>query len=109
MGTSYALVQEGKESDLNWDKHKDFTSQYANRSMIGQDREGLWYLIVADGCTIYDKGLNAKEQVDLCLNFGLEWAVNLDGGVSSEMYKDGKRVTSNHRADRKIGSAFIIR
>lgn len=108
IGTSYAIVMDSKASNLNWQYHDDLRLQYANRTMIGQ-KGNLWYLIVADGRTTSDKGLNAEEQQKLCLDLGLDWAVNLDGGGSSEMFIDNSIVTSNYKADRPIGTAFIIR
>lgn len=106
---AYILVKNSEKSNLNWDVHKSLIKQHANRTMLGQDKHGIWHLIVADGRTANDKGLNAEEQVRLCLDLHLQWAVNLDGGGSSEMYKEGKIISSNYRCDRKIGTAYIIR
>jgi N-acetylmuramoyl-L-alanine amidase len=107
-GSSYALKVNGEDSKLNWEKFGHVNS-YTNRTMLGVDKFGLWYLIVADGGTEYDKGLRAKDQVELCNRFNLQYAVNYDGGGSSDMWLDDKIVTGNYRDERSIGTAFIIR
>lgn len=109
FGTVYPLIIEGKKNTLNWGAHRSLTNQRANRTMIGQDKQGIWYLIVNDGRTTWDIGLTSKEQVELGLQLNLEWLVNLDGGGSSDMYLDGKIVTGNYKTERAIGTAFIIR
>jgi len=108
-GSSYALKVNGVDSKLNWDKFSHVTS-YTNRTMVGVDKQGIWYLIVAD-CDggKYDKGLRAVDQVKLCNQLNLINVINYDGGGSCDMLIDGKIVTGNYKAERKIASVMIIR
>ena len=108
IGTSYALIRGGEKCTLNWDK---FSHAYGhhNRTIIGYDYNNkVWYLIVADGRTSWDKGLTAEEEYELCKQLGITDACNLDGGGSSDMVLNGKVVTGNYRVSRKIGTAIIV-
>jgi len=107
IGTSYALLIDGDISKLNWDVFSH-SSEHHNRTITGYD--GLyWYSIIADGRTTWDLGLTAIEEVELCQQLGITDACNLDGGGSSDMWLNGKIVTGNYAAERKIGTALIFK
>lgn len=108
VGTSYAIMINGQKSTLNWDKFSHVYGRH-NRTMIGFDNKNkVWYLIVADGRTTWDKGLTGQEQYELCVQLGITDCCNLDGGGSSDMICNGKVVTGDYRVSRKIGTAFIV-
>lgn len=108
IGTSYALMRKGAKCTLNWGAfaHSD---EHHNRTIIGCNTlSKVWYLIVADGRTEWDKGLTAQEEYELCRELEITDACNLDGGGSSDMICNAKVVTGDYRVSRKIGSAVIV-
>lgn len=101
----YALKIEGKNTRLYWDKVSHANS-YTDRTMVGVDGEGMWYMIVAESNTD-SKGLRALDQQVICDLLGLDYCVNFDGGGSSAMKYKGKFVTK--QLGRNIPAAFIGR
>jgi exopolysaccharide biosynthesis protein len=74
--------------------------------MIGNDKEGNWYLIVAETSTS-SKGLRGTDQLKLLNQLNITNAINLDGGGSSAMMVNNQFVTT--KKGRNIPTAFIFR
>lgn len=108
LGTSYALVIDGKINLANANKF-DHSAGRHPRTMIGQKADKTWILVVADGRRVGQKGLNAKEQAQVMLDLGCVNAVNMDGGGSSVMIF-GKQVMNkpSDGKERAIGSAILV-
>lgn len=113
IGTSYALVVNGKINLMNTDKHSH-SSQYHPRTMIGQLKNGNIVLVVVDGRTSISRGMTATQQAQLMLELGCINAVNLDGGGSSTMcvVENGTVRVKNYPSDkgvqRAVGSAVVV-
>ena len=102
---SYALKIDGRDSKLLWNKFPHVHS-HTDRTMIGNDKEGNWYLIVAEASTS-SKGLRGTDQLKLLNQLNITNAINLDGGGSSAMMVNNQFVTT--KKGRNIPTAFIFR
>lgn len=113
ISTPWTLVVDGKinytytlQQLVKWFGHPNAR---APRTMMGQKADKTIVLVVADGRSIYDKGLNIRQQADIMLKLGCTIAINLDGGGSSEMIvKDSIVNSPSDRRERKIGTAFMV-
>lgn len=108
IGTSYALIIEGKIDLRNAEQFPDSTCGYS-RTLLGQKKDGTWVLIVVDGTKSIRRGMTAEEEAKLMLKQGCYNAVNLDGDGSSEMIINEKII--NHPSDgkeRPMGSAIFV-
>lgn len=78
------------------------------RTMIGLDeKNNALYLIVAEGRQMTYRGMDLTELATLATKLGLTKAINLDGGGSSTMVINGKRVSSLpvlQGSERKVAS-----
>lgn len=107
MGTSYAIMVDGKPSTLNQNIFTHSTG-YHNRTMIAFDSVNkIHCVIVADGRTKLNKGLRAADQLEVAKMLKITDMCNLDGGGSSVMLVNGRVVTENNPT-RAIGSALIF-
>ncbi|MDD2480782.1 MAG: phosphodiester glycosidase family protein [Lutispora sp.] len=68
-----------------------------NHTVIGFNRDDV-YLMVQKNCTM-------TQLIKTCKKFGLEGAVSLDGGGSSQLRFNGKGLTSS----RRINSAVVLK
>jgi hypothetical protein len=67
----------------------DITSERHPRAAIGASDEHIWS-VVCDGRTEKDAGLFLHEFAQVLANLGIKDALNVDGGSSATLIKDGK-------------------
>lgn len=102
------LVVNGKQAitgSAGWGIHP--------RTAIGQTEDGSIIMIVIDGRQPgYSVGITVGELAELCLKYGAVQALNLDGGSSSIMYFNGRKITSPSGGDKENGrylpDAFVV-
>ena len=81
----------------------------APRSAVGVTKEGKIVFAVVDGRQSHSHGLTLTEFAELLLKFGVQNAINLDGGGSSALYVNGDVVNSpSDGTERAVGSALIL-
>jgi hypothetical protein len=84
-----------------------YISNLASRTAAGVDAEGRLIIIQIDGSIAVGskkRGLNMYEIADLLIDHGAVHAVNLDGGGSSAMARDG--VLINYPSDMRPPSCY---
>ncbi|EKU72253.1 phosphodiester glycosidase family protein [Selenomonas sp. F0473] len=81
----------------------------APRSAVGVTKAGKILFAVVDGRQSHSHGLTLTEFAQLLVQFGVQNAVNLDGGGSSELYAGGAVLNSpSDGSERAVGSALIL-
>ena len=81
----------------------------APRSAVGVTKTGKVVFAVVDGRQSHSHGLTLTEFAQLLVKFGVQNAINLDGGGSSVLYVDGDVVNSpSDGTERAVGSALIL-
>ena len=81
----------------------------APRSAVGVTKTGRIVFAVVDGRQEDSHGLTLTEFAQLLVKFGVQNAINLDGGGSSALYADGDVVNSpSDGQERAVGSALIL-
>lgn len=111
VGTSYALMIDGKVNLLNTDKFAH-SKQKHPRTMLGQRKDGTFLLVVVDGRRLASAGVTAKEQAEIMKELKCHNALNFDGGGSSIMVavENGKVVTKSVPTEnRSVGSMIYVR
>ncbi len=92
-----ALVVNGEQATFGsagWGIHP--------RTAIGQAEDGSIIMIVIDGRQPgYSIGITVGELAEMCLKYGAVQALNLDGGSSSIMYYNGRKITQPSGGDRE--------
>jgi len=80
------------------------------RTIAGVDALGRTVIITADGRSESSLGLGIGEAAAVAQSFGLQNAINLDGGGSTTMVADGKVLNSPSDAagERPVGDALVI-
>jgi hypothetical protein len=80
------------------------------RTIAGVDALGRTVLITADGRSESSLGLGIGEAAAVAKSFGLQSAINLDGGGSTTMVANGKVLNSPSDAtgERPVGDALVI-
>lgn len=83
------------------------------RTAIGQTEDGSIIMIVIDGRQPgYSVGITVGELAEICLKYGTVQALNLDGGSSSIMHFNGRKITSPSGGDKENGrylpDAFVV-
>lgn len=84
---SFPLVVEGKQF-TDWGKYATAYNHYKTdnpRTAVGQRKDKTMILVVVDGRSGYDAGLTAEELAEFMYLLGCWYAINADGGGSSEM------------------------
>ncbi len=81
------------------------------RTAIGQRADGAVLLLVLDGRQADSLGAKYQDEIDIMLKYGAVNACNLDGGTSSAMYFEGRRVngTAAITGTRAIPCALLVR
>ena len=81
----------------------------APRSAVGVTKEGKIVFAVVDGRQSHSHGLTLTEFAELLVKFGVQNAINLDGGGSSALCVRGSVVNSpSDGSERAVGSALIL-
>ena len=82
------------------------------RTAIGQTEDGTVIMIVIDGRQDSSIGITVGELAEIFLKYGAVQAINLDGGSSSIMYFNGRKITSPSGVDKENGrylpDAFVV-
>ncbi len=83
------------------------------RTAIGQTEDGSIIMIVIDGRQPgYSVGTTVGELAEIFLKYGAVQALNLDGGSSSIMYFNGRKITKPSGGDKENGrylpDAFVV-
>ena len=83
------------------------------RTCIGQTKDGQVLMMVIDGRQAgYSIGCTMGDMADIMLEYGAYQACNLDGGSSSIMYYNGRKITkpsaANKENGRRLPDAFIV-
>jgi exopolysaccharide biosynthesis protein len=80
------------------------------RTIAGVDAQGRTVLITADGRNVDSLGLGIGEAAAVAKSFGLQSAINLDGGGSTTMVANGKvlNTPSDATGERPVGDALVI-
>ena len=103
-----ALVYDGRkivEGSAGWG--------VAPRTAIGQTKNGQVLLLVVDGRQVgYSIGCTMGDLADVMLRYEAYQACNLDGGSSSIMYYNGRKITrpsaANKENGRRLPNAFVV-
>ena len=85
----------------------------APRTAIGQTKNGQVLLLVVDGRQVgYSIGCTMGDLADVLLCYEAYQACNLDGGSSSIMYYNGRKITrpsaANKEDGRRLPNAFVV-
>ena len=81
----------------------------APRSAVGVTKRGKVVFAVVDGRQEDSHGLTLTEFAELLVKFGVQNAINLDGGGSSALYVSGDVVNSpSDGQERAVSSALIL-
>ena len=81
----------------------------APRSAVGVTKTGRIIFAVVDGRQAHSHGLTLTEFAQLLVQFGVQNAINLDGGGSSALYAGGAVLNSpSDGTERAVGSALIL-
>lgn len=84
----------------------------ANRSAIGQRKDGIVLLVVIDGRTVTSPGISLRDLRDLLVKYGAYNASNLDGGGSSGFYGNGRLLSHpqgfNYDGERYLPNAWMV-
>ncbi len=83
------------------------------RTAIGQTKNGQVLLLVVDGRQAgYSIGCTMGDLADILLDYKAYQACNLDGGSSSIMYYNGRKITrpsaANKEEGRRLPNAFVV-
>lgn len=93
--------------------HHDIFSGKHPRTMLGLDEtQNLLYFVVVDGRLLSFRGFTLDELANLATELGLTKAVNLDGGGSSTMVVNHKRLSNLplfQAGERKVGNHFGVK
>lgn len=112
IGTSYSLIQYGKINLQNSEKYDHATSKNP-RTLLGQNKDGTFLLVVIDGRSSGNVGVTAQQSAELMYELGCYNAVNCDGGGSSVMIvtENGIPKIKNKPSDgseRAVGSVLLV-
>lgn len=94
--------------------YEEFESNFVNnrhpRSAVGIDREGNWMFFIGDGRNgLHSAGFSLYETSLIMQEFGAEYALNLDGGGSSEILVKGQLFNwPSESRERAISNAIGV-
>lgn len=101
QGGKSALTAEGFSESIIRGRHP--------RSIAGTDGEKLWWIVVDGRDSWHSRGCTLDEAAALAAEFGLEEALNLDGGGSSTMWWQGVVVNSpSGTSERPLPYAVVF-
>ncbi|WP_373819663.1 phosphodiester glycosidase family protein [Glaesserella sp.] len=115
-GWQYFEQKSGKFECADRDKigcSQDIFSGKHPRTLLGLDeKNNMLYLVVVEGRQIIYRGMTLNELADLAKKLGLTKAINLDGGGSSAMVVNGKRISELpvlQGSERKVANHFGVK
>ena len=102
------LLDEGFASTVPEDFNNSLTSVRHPRSAVGINKNGDWVFVVIDGRNgLHSSGATISELTEILRSQGVMYALNLDGGGSTEIIINGKIYNSPSDAhERKISYAL---
>ncbi|MBR2209581.1 MAG: phosphodiester glycosidase family protein [Synergistaceae bacterium] len=102
------LLDEGFASTVPEDFNNSLTSVRHPRSAVGINKNGDWVFVVVDGRNgLHSSGATISELTEILRSQGVMYALNLDGGGSTEIIINGKIYNSPSDAhERKISYAL---
>lgn len=95
------IIHGKKACEEKWPRVGHFSRTHA-RQVIGQYRNGDYCLITTEGCPNNmdnSRGLTIAELQEVCLEHGLWYAYNLDGGTSTATVIEGSQINPRYRTD----------
>ncbi|SUY48446.1 exopolysaccharide biosynthesis protein [Clostridium putrefaciens] len=103
------LIKDGRAVDIRYNSIGG--GGMSQRSVIGQRADGSIILIIIEGNLHPRAGATIAELQQLMLDLGAINAINLDGGNSVIMYKDGKVVNEpkGSQSSRNLSSGIIVK
>jgi hypothetical protein len=113
IGTSYALIADGKPVNWNWNRFDHSDSRHP-RTLLGWMKGGNFVVVVVDGRQgAINRGVTAAQSRTIMEELGCYHAVNLDGGGSSAMaVVENERIVTKNRpsgkTERAVGSVFVV-
>ena len=80
------------------------------RTFAGVDARGRTVLVTVDGRSADDLGLTIPEAADVARSLGLVRAINLDGGGSTTLVRNGQVISdpSDTTGERPVGDALLV-
>jgi hypothetical protein len=80
------------------------------RTFAGVDSHGRVVLVTVDGRSAEDLGLSIPEAADVARSLGLVRAINLDGGGSTTMTRNGRVIShpSDTTGERPVGDVVLV-
>lgn len=82
------------------------------RTAIGQTEDGTVIFVVIDGRSTESIGITVTDMADIMMKYGVTQALNLDGGSSSIMWWNGRKITNPSGGDKENGrylpDAFVV-
>lgn len=109
IGAGPTLVANGAVAVSEEEFPSDITQGRAPRTGVGIMPDGHLLLAVVDGRQSHSVGCTLTEFGELLAKFGATWAVNLDGGGSSEMVVRGRVVNRpSDGKERPVGSVLAV-
>lgn len=105
VSTSYCLVRNGQRDYTNEKLFKEILGSNP-RMIMGQRFNGDIVFIAAEGRKLTQKGLTSEEERSVSLSEGLVNAVNNDGGGSTVIYVEDKKVNWAYDG-RKLGYIWV--
>ena len=80
----------------------------APRTAVGQRKDGIVLFVVVDGRSSSSLGVDMNELINIFTRYGAYNAANLDGGGSSVMYANGKKINNTGEL-RYLPTAWIVK
>ena len=102
------LLDDGEASTVDENFNNSLTAVRHPRSAIGINSEGDWVFVVVDGRNgLHSSGATISEFTEILRSQGITYALNLDGGGSTEIIINGKIYNSpSDGHERKISYAL---
>lgn len=81
----------------------------APRTAVGVTKDGHYLLAVVDGRQSHSVGLTLTDWARLLVKFGVQDAINLDGGGSTDLVVNGEVQNSpSDGQERAVGDALVL-
>lgn len=93
IGASPTLIVDGKINIDCLNMDKKITDYKHPRSAVGMN-DDFFFIVAVDGRKLGKLGMTVRELADLMLKLGCIFAMNLDGGYSTQLLHDGKQINS---------------
>ena len=104
------LLEDGFPSTVQEDFNNSLTAVRHPRSAVGLNENGDWIFVAVDGRSgLHASGATISELTEILRSNGVSYALNLDGGGSTEIIINGKIYNSpSDGRERKISYALGV-